>query len=731
MTFRVHIGAWWLLGGFSVGFGALVGGCHPNGPNVSSVVVISSSSATPVNPPATPTSKPWAAPLPAPNFAQSVKSPLDKVVEVSTGAYHACARRVSGAVDCWGILPRQSKVLSRPSKIIVGEVVQLVSNEQITCMLERSGAVKCFSYAISPQGNALEPTTIDGISDGVSIAVGTGGHGTSQENAQTLCAIRKDRSVACWTGTPDQPASKPVAIQVKGLPSSKFITVNSNFGSYACALDSQGGMRCWNMTETYVELEGDTHPGKVHPVTASVPWVVRGVPPFDQIAVSWRGGCGRKPGGKAICFGRDAGGAPGDRDFVASSVLSEPEPLFDGVEAFLWAGCARMTGGRVVCKGDPGESVSGVAGATNVSMSPLLAPSFACGVLFDGAVACRGSNDGSTLGGYSTIPLGSASPLGVVALDQVIDIAADEMRVCALRVDGELRCWGALGEGGQRSVPLSVAFDVRAVAGGHAGICAIVDSNEQVACLDPTSGTLKPIAGFEHVLEVKVNHRQIVARSRDRRVMVRGLEPSKIDSFPVSVELVDDALLGSCALRSNPGEVLCWKNSGTSGPPTSAPHPIGVNDAVELVDSGTLMFCARRSNGKVVCWGSSLVRAPDDDPFFRKLESSDVPIEIPEISDAISMATSGAGALCVVRASGATRCFGGGTPGYEHFHFPGFKADSAQSALHELKKVALGEAFGCALQNNGLVSCWGRNLAGELGDGSLVASENPVRVPGL
>ena len=46
-------------------------------------------------------------------------------------------------------------------------------------------------------------------------------------------------------------------------------------------------------------------------------------------------------------------------------------------------------------------------------------------------------------------------------------------------------------------------------------------------------------------------------------------------------------------------------------------------------------------------------------------------------------------------------------------------------------QIALGDAYTCALLNNGGVECWGTNTFGELGDGSTTASKSPVPVSGL
>ena len=181
-------------------------------------------------------------------------------------------------------------------------------------------------------------------------------------------------------------------------------------------------------------------------------------------------------------------------------------PALDGARevALSWNGaCALFGDGRVECAGGAQNGVLG-PGTTGLGRREAFAPvdgvsgavalalgdTFACAVVTDGHVLCWGDDSVGQTG--SPIPAnasGSAAPqptpAPVTALDEAIAVTAGQYHACALRRDGDVRCWGygawgTLGRGdGGTGGPQPIAADVaglddaRAIAAAGNTTCAL------------------------------------------------------------------------------------------------------------------------------------------------------------------------------------------------------------------------------------------------------------------
>jgi alpha-tubulin suppressor-like RCC1 family protein len=144
----------------------------------------------------------------------------------------------------------------------------------------------------------------------------------------------------------------------------------------------------------------------------------------------------------------------------------------------------------------------------------------------------------------------------------------------------------------------------------------------------------------------------------------------------------------TCARRSS-GRVLCWGSNGSGqlGDGTTEdrrmPTPVtGLLDAVEI-DAGISFTCARRSGGGVVCWGDN---------------------DTGEIGD---------GTCSFPRVSGCPA--GADRP-----------VPTPVIGLTDAVGLAVGTHHACAPRRSGEVVCWGQNFAGAVGDGTCSGGPLPA-----
>jgi len=102
--------------------------------------------------------------------------PSGEFVEVASGDYHVCARRLDGTVTCWG-----DGAADPPG----WRFVQISAGWANSCGLREDGMVDCWGGEAS-SGHAEPPT-----GQFLQVTVGAG---------NLACGLRPDGSVDCWGG---------------------------------------------------------------------------------------------------------------------------------------------------------------------------------------------------------------------------------------------------------------------------------------------------------------------------------------------------------------------------------------------------------------------------------------------------------------------------------------------------------------------------------------------------
>ena len=150
---------------------------------------------------------------------------------------------------------------------------------------------------------------------------------------------------------------------------------------------------------------------------------------------------------------------------------------------------------------------------------------------------------------------------------------------------------------------------------------------------------------------------------------------------------------------------------------------------VEAIDAGNVHTCALTSYGAVVCWGANMVGQLGDGSTTRRLNAVDV-----------AGLTSGAAAVSIFRDhtcglmdAGGVRCWGWNIQGQLG---DGTVVDriipvDVEGLASGVGAVSAGGSHTCALMEPGTVKCWGFNASGQLGTGDEVNASTPVDVDGL
>ena len=687
-----------------------------------------------------------------------------KAVALSAGEEHTCALLSQGSVACWGSGTRGMLGGGSTSDSAVPQLVEslgpgrkataLSSKFQHTCALLDDGNVTCWGDNENGRGGnngssseSLSPTmTASFGSDRFAIAITSGYTYT--------CAILNDTSTSCWgdlgytgslvqsvpTDFDDFPSLRTVAVSERdfngnGVYNIFEFPVNFDFtasglsagAKHTCAILDDDSITCWGDNSKGQLGTGDTISQSIPVSTLSL-----GAGRTAQSVVAgYTQTCALLDNGSVSCWGEQ---------YLTNDtkvILTSPTLVGDfgdnrtavQISSGLDFSCAVLNDGNVLCWGRGASGRLGNGGNTS-STNPTQTSSFgsgrkamsvdlysdhACALLDDESVMCWGRNDYGKLGDGTSTQRNAPVQVNAFPTNTTpIAVSVGSHHSCALLDIGDVSCWGegTYGQNGDGTNPnrpspgLTSGFGegrlAVSVASGDHHICALLDSGEVACWGDGGSGRL-------------------------------GNGASSMTSSPVltssfgeertATSLSVGSYHGCVVLDS--GQISCWGSGADgrlgNGETSNQANPVltkTLGPSVSSISVGGDHSCALLGNGSVACWGSE--RVGDG-----RTNGSSAPVLVSSFGPGRTAVhvSSGAQGSCAILDNGSVSCWGyGSNLGNEFTDYvptPTLTGDLGTGRTAVDLSVGTGQSHSCAVLDNGSVACWGHNMFGQLGDGTI------------
>ena len=520
-------------------------------------------------------------------------------VEISAADNTTCVRYADGAVDCWGHLGTASEV-AKPARV-TEDVAQIAGR----CFRKKSGAVECLT-----EHAQLVP--VEGITDAVDITATSGDRG---------CAIRANRTLACWLGTRPLPANALTGVQRAGL------TLRGG-----CALLEHAVVKCWTVPDA--SNANATFTGARDLVTGGERICVR----TETNIVCWADNNDRRKElgvapNAALALSSHACVVRGGRDVACWGAGSEGQ---------LGIGWSRR---RVIPTRVPGlEDVVELGGAQRGTAT--------CARTRDGKVSCWGNFPSAA----------HATPQRIFVFD-VRELVGNSETLRLITKNNELHAVAYTYSAHPSELALTKQEDNVATASDHCHVTTtgLLRCKRTYVTPDPKDARYALVPKIEDAVEVAsfIEGGTTCVRRRSGAVICfrPGMEGSEsITAIPDATAIaVTDA--AHCAIRAD-RSLWCW---GSTQSPIFSPRPrpadvpptqvpVGEVLAMSLARDG---ICVVRATGAVACWGTNSEGQLGDGTLLPRDRAADVI----GISDAIDVHV-GVGYACALHRTGHVSCWG-------------------------------------------------------------------------
>jgi len=274
---------------------------------------------------------------------------------------------------------------------------------------------------------------------------------------------------------------------------------------------------------------------------------------------------------------------------------------------------------------------------------------------------------------------------------------------------------------------------------GQLGDGTHIDSSVALGVLGLGSGVTSVTGGLNHTCALTSAGGVKCWGRNDKGQLGNGTTtdsdtPANVTGLASGVTAIAAGSEHTCAINAA-GTARCWgaNSSGQlgNGSNIDTKVPVGVSglaSGVQAIAAADSHSCAVLASGAVKCWGKN----NDGQLGDGSINDSSVPVAVSGLVTGMGAVAVGQYHSCAVSLGGLVKCWGKNDKGQLG---DGTNTDSVTpvsvTGLTGVRAIATGEFHTCVSTVAGAALCWGQNLRGQLGDGTTIDRNIPVQVSGL
>lgn len=293
-----------------------------------------------------------------------------------------------------------------------------------------------------PSNPKSSPQVVPGAPQATLVEAGRQ-HNCLLSGGQPFCWGDNSHAQLGYGYTSSRVQETPVAMDVTGI-------VDVGAGAWGtCSRDATGAVQCWGRA-----YDGELGIGALHQTGPSqVPVSPENLDYSAVLDAGGNGACAIDGNGGLRCWGRNSLGqvGVGHRDPAVAPLTPILTDVVDVGAGDFFSNCAVRANGEAHCWGhglsDAPEMVPGIDGLSARAVRIATGDGHRCAVMDTGKVMCWGQSQYGQLGdgvgfdpGYNVT---RNTPALVEGLDDAIDIEVGRYHSCALRKGGKVSCWGS------------------------------------------------------------------------------------------------------------------------------------------------------------------------------------------------------------------------------------------------------------------------------------------------